>query len=105
MSVNLISEITAKAMALPFELQQETLAYIESLINSLKQNGKTTQETEPPFQSVYGIIPRRIENLDEDLAEIRREMWKDKWDALAQEIDKAWQGEKSALEELAEMRR
>ncbi len=77
MSVNLVSEIAAKAMALPFELQQETLAYIESLINSLKQSGKTIQENEPPFQSVYGIIPRRIENLDEDLAEIRRGMWKD----------------------------
>ncbi|MGH9939047.1 MAG: hypothetical protein ACREAM_22640 [Blastocatellia bacterium] len=31
--------------------------------------------------------------------------WIRKWDALAKEIDEAWQGEKSALEELAEMRR
>jgi hypothetical protein len=77
MSANLISEIAAKATILPFDLQQETLAYIESLINSLKQNGKLAQEAEASFQSVYGIIPRRIENLDDDLAEIRREMWKD----------------------------
>jgi len=31
--------------------------------------------------------------------------WIKKCDALAKEIDEAWQGEKSALEELAEMRR
>lgn len=31
--------------------------------------------------------------------------WIRKWDALAKEVDEAWQGEKSALEELAEMRR
>lgn len=31
--------------------------------------------------------------------------WIKKWDALAKEIDEAWQGEKSGLEELAEMRR
>jgi len=31
--------------------------------------------------------------------------WMERWDALAEEVDEAWQGEKSALEELAEMRR
>jgi antitoxin (DNA-binding transcriptional repressor) of toxin-antitoxin stability system len=31
--------------------------------------------------------------------------WIKKWDALAKEIDEAWQGEKTGLEELAEMRR
>lgn len=76
MSVNLVSEIAAKATVLPFEMQQETLAYIESLINSLKQNTEAAQEAEQPFQSVYGILPRRIEHLEEDLAEVRREMWK-----------------------------
>lgn len=34
-----------------------------------------------------------------------RSEWIKRWDALAREIDKAWQGEKSALDELAEMRR
>lgn len=31
--------------------------------------------------------------------------WIKKWAALAKEVDEAWQGEKSGLEELAEMRR
>jgi antitoxin (DNA-binding transcriptional repressor) of toxin-antitoxin stability system len=31
--------------------------------------------------------------------------WMERWDALAKEVEKAWQGEKSALEELTEMRR
>lgn len=31
--------------------------------------------------------------------------WLERWDALAKDVDKAWQGEKSALEELSEMRR
>jgi hypothetical protein len=33
------------------------------------------------------------------------EAWKQAWDAWAEQVDKAWKGEKSALEELAEMRR
>jgi len=41
-------------------------------------------------------------------AEKRRqeaEAWMRRWDALAQKIDKAWQGEQGAVETLLEMRR
>jgi hypothetical protein len=31
--------------------------------------------------------------------------WRQAWEMLAQEVDHAWQGEKSALEVLSEMRR
>ena len=33
------------------------------------------------------------------------EEWEKEWDALAEEISKAWKGDKTALETLAEMRR
>lgn len=71
MSGNLVKEIAAKAALLPLEQQQKALAYIESLV----AEGKAKIEESPAFQSIFSIIPRRIENLEADLAEVRREMW------------------------------
>lgn len=62
MSVNLVSEITAKAMALPFELQQETLAYIESLINIVARRNAKLQlpclcSSPPTISQKHGEFP------------------------------------------------
>jgi len=37
--------------------------------------------------------------------ELSFEEWEKEWDALAREVSKAWKGDKTALETLAEMRR
>lgn len=36
---------------------------------------------------------------------VEKDEWTEEWEALAQEIDKAWKSDKSALEILSEMRR
>lgn len=62
--MNLVGEIAAKAAGLPLEQQREALAFIETLL---------VQKAPAPlsFQSIEGIIPRQIEGLEEDLAEMR----------------------------------
>lgn len=67
--MNLVGEIAAKAASLPLEQQREALAFVETL---LVQKALTPRS----FQSIEGIIPRQIERLEEDLAEVRREMWR-----------------------------
>jgi len=71
MSLDLVETIAAKAAMLPLEQQQKALEYIESL-SAQEQDDENDPQ---PFFSVYGIIPRKIENLEQDLAEVRREMW------------------------------
>ncbi len=94
MSVNLVAEIASKATVLPFELQRETLAYIESLIESLENREGAGSEQEP------------MELLkNESLAQQSDGDWDAELDALAQEISDAWQSEQSAVETLLEMRR
>lgn len=65
--MNLVEEIAAKAANLPLEQQRAALAFVEALL---------AQPTPRSFHSIEGIIPRQIERLDEDLAEVRREMWR-----------------------------
>lgn len=72
MGMYLIKQIMAKAVTLPLEQQEKALSYIESLAAEQTQDEQAPQA----FQSIFGIIPRQIENLEQDLAEVRREMWK-----------------------------
>ncbi len=67
--MNLVEEITAKAAGLPLEQQRKALAFVETLLAQ-------KEPTPRSFQSIEGIIPRRIERLEEDLAEVRQEMWR-----------------------------
>ncbi len=71
MSSHVVEEIAAKSAALPFAQQREVLAFVESKL----QQGGTSAGTNQPFQSVRGMLNRKLEHLDEDLREIRREMW------------------------------
>ncbi len=68
MSKELIEEIIAKASQLPAELQREALAFVESLA----ARGKQTE-----IRSIKGILSCNLDTLEEDLTQVRREMWKD----------------------------
>ena len=70
MATNLAKEIADKAAVLPTERQREVLALLEAM------NANTQPESKrKPFESVRGILKRDMSHLDEDLAEVRREMW------------------------------
>jgi hypothetical protein len=71
--MDLVKEITVKSNSLPFELQREVLDFVEFIAH---KNQSAVEETQIPFQSVRGILKRRnLENLEQDLSEVRREMW------------------------------
>lgn len=74
--MNLVEEIAAKAAGLPVEQQREALAFVEGLAQQAAQSESAPPPAPRSFQSIEGIIPRRIERLNEDLAEVRREMWR-----------------------------
>lgn len=77
--MSIVEEITIKLSSLPFELQREVLDFIEFIAHKKQVQEKSQAETETkpqPFQSVRGILKHRnLENLEQDLAEVRREMW------------------------------
>ena len=66
---NIVEEITVKSASLPFELQHEILDFVEFIAN------KKSVTKNPPFRSVRGLLKRDLSNLENDLAEVRREMW------------------------------
>jgi hypothetical protein len=68
MANGITEKITAKVTVLPPELQREALDFIEFLEQKLRKK--------KPFKSVEGILNADLSNLDEDLKEIRAEMWK-----------------------------
>ncbi len=82
----LVEEITVKVSALPFELQRETLDFIE-FIAQRKAKGTSVGnvdvlqrvdpvEVKPPVKSVIGCLEHLgVHITDEDIAEVRREMW------------------------------
>ena len=67
---NVVEQIAAKSASLPTELQHEVLDFVEFVSdkNRRRSAGK-------PFETVRGIINRDFLHLEEDLAEIRDEMW------------------------------
>lgn len=70
MATNLVKEIADKAAALPIERQREVLTLLEAM------SANTQAETKnKPFKSVRGILKRDLSHLEEDLMEVRREMW------------------------------
>lgn len=71
--MDLVKEIAVKSNSLPFELQREVLDFVEFIAH---RNQSTTQIQQTPFRSVRGILKHRnLENLEQDLREVRREMW------------------------------
>jgi hypothetical protein len=71
MSESIVQEIADKTAALPLELQHEVLEFVEFKLQRIGQVGRSKR----PFRSVRGILHNKLEHLDEDLAEVRREMW------------------------------
>ncbi|MGH9899402.1 MAG: hypothetical protein ACRD4L_11205 [Pyrinomonadaceae bacterium] len=70
MATNLAEEIAAKAAVLPIERQREVLALLDAMSTGMQPEVKKR-----PFKSVRGILNRNLDHLEEDLAEVRREMW------------------------------
>ncbi len=68
MATNLANEIANKAAVLPIERQREVLALLEAMNTNAETNRK-------PFKSVRGILKRDMSHLDEDLTQVRGEMW------------------------------
>jgi len=69
--MNLAEEIAAKAAVLSLTQQRQALAFVEELARQVT----VAPNSRKAFRSIEGLIPRQIERLEEDLAEIRREMW------------------------------
>jgi len=72
MPTNLTKEIASKAAMLPPDLQREALEFVESLI----ERKKAVRRKDPPFESVEGILTGNYDNIDQDIAEMRTEVWK-----------------------------
>ncbi len=69
---NLAEEIAAKAATLPIEKQREALSFVESLTAHESEAARGTK----PFRSVKGILQGNLDNLEQDIEELRREAWK-----------------------------
>lgn len=76
--MSLVEEIAVKSAALPLALQQEVLEFVNAMLES-RQAEQSQENMEllktPPFFSIRGILNRKLETFEEDLAEVRREMW------------------------------
>ena len=73
MTVHLAEEIMLKSATLPLAQQQEVLAFVESKLRQRETVEVAAQNK--PFRSVRGILHRQLDHLEEDLQEVRREMW------------------------------
>jgi hypothetical protein len=69
MDIDLVQKIAEKASGLPLEAQRKALAYVESL-----EYEETTKKK--PFRSVKGVLQADLSNLEGDIAEVRREAWR-----------------------------
>lgn len=68
---NIVEEIATKSASLPVELQSEVLDFVDFV--SDKNRGRISAPKS--FESVRGILKRDLSNLENDIEEIRGEMW------------------------------
>ena len=68
MKTDLVEKIAKKASNLPVEAQRKALEYVESL-----EREKASEKK--PFRSVKGVLQADLSNLEQDIAEMRREAW------------------------------
>jgi hypothetical protein len=66
MSIDLVEKIAKKAASLPVESQLKALEYVESL-----EQEETSEKK--PFRSVKGVLQAVLSNLEQEIAEMRRE--------------------------------
>jgi hypothetical protein len=72
MSSRVLQEVTEKTASLPLDLQREVLDFVEFML----QKTKATIPKKTPFRSVRGIFSNSgVKITEEDIAEVRREMW------------------------------
>lgn len=74
----LVEEIAIKSALLAIEQQRVVLNLVNSMISTNPVAAQEPANAEPPnapFQSVRGILHRKLEHLEKDLAEVRQEMW------------------------------
>lgn len=71
MATNLAKEIADKAAVLPVERQREVLALLDAMNANMQPETKRK-----PFKSVRGILKGEFPNLEKDIAEMRREAWR-----------------------------
>jgi hypothetical protein len=69
MSTDLVEKIAKKAASLPVESQRKALEYVESL-----EREETTEKK--PFRSVKGVLQADLSNLEQEIAEMRCEAWR-----------------------------
>ncbi len=72
MSSSLVEEIAAKAATLQIEKQREALAFIEFLTASERKAAQGAK----PFRSIMGTLQGNLDNLEQDIAEMRQEALK-----------------------------
>ncbi len=74
---DLVEEIAVKSASLPFELQREVLDFVDFVAHkrTASSNQTETTKTSPSFRSARGILKQNLDNLENDLTEVRREMW------------------------------
>ncbi len=78
MAGSLLTEIAEKTASLPLEKQREVLDFVNAALadaQAVRIEANILPEKKPPFRSIRGVIKHRLEHLEEDLAEVRREMW------------------------------
>ena len=68
---NVVKQIAAKSASLPVDLQHEVLDFVEFVSDKSRRRSAGR-----PFQSDLGILGHDVPNLEEDLAEVRAEMWR-----------------------------
>lgn len=74
----LVEEIAVKSAQLAIEQQRVVLNIVNSMISTTSPARPDLANAEParkPFQSVRGVLHKKLENLQEDLAEVRSQMW------------------------------
>lgn len=69
--MNLVEEIAAKSASLPVELQSEVLDFVDFVSDKSRSRASAPKS----FESVRGILKRDLPNLENDIKELRREMW------------------------------
>jgi hypothetical protein len=69
MSTDLVDKIAKKASSLPVEAQRKALEYVELL-----EREETTEKK--PFRSVKGVLQADLSNLEQEIAEMRHEAWR-----------------------------
>lgn len=75
METSLANEIATKSAALPLAAQQEVLEFVEFKLQRRQQESAPV-EAKPLVRSVRGILQGEFPNLEQDIAEMRQEAWK-----------------------------